>query len=126
MPMHGLARIDGITYRWMGREPRPAPAMQQSALYVTPTQTEYTFQAAGVRLQATFLSPSIPTDLDLLARPVMYLTWTVSANDGRPHSVQLYLGVDARIAVNSADQQAQVMNPANVRSGPRTYEKVQK
>ncbi len=105
MPMHGLARIDGVTYRWMGRDPRPAPAMQETALHVTPTQTEYTFQAAGVSLQATFLSPSIPTDLDLLAQPVTYLTWNVSAIDGKPHSVQLYLGIDARIAVNSADQQ---------------------
>ena len=105
MPMHGLARVDGVTYGWLGREPRPAPAMKQSALHVTPTQTEYTFQAAGVRLQAPFLSPSIATDLDLLAQPVSYLTWNVSATDGRAHSVQLYLGIDAPIAVNSADQQ---------------------
>jgi len=40
-------------------------------LQVTPTQTEYTFEAARKsRLQATFLSPSIPTDFDLLAQPV--------------------------------------------------------
>ena len=105
MPMRGLARIDGAAYRWMGRVPGPTPAMKQTALQVTPTQSEYTFEAAGVRLQATFLSPSIPTDLDLMAQPVTYLTWKISSTDGKPHAVELYLGIDARIAVDTADQQ---------------------
>jgi hypothetical protein len=105
MPMRGLARIDGKAYRWMGRLPVTTPAMQQTALQVTPTQTKYTFEAGGVRLQATFLSPAIPTDLDLLAQPVTYLTWNAAAIDGQPHSVELYLGIEARIAVDSADQQ---------------------
>ena len=105
MPMRGFARIDGTAYRWMGRSPGTTPAMKQTALQVTPTQTECTFEAAGIRLQATFLSPSMPTDLDLLAQPVTYLTWKASATDGKTHSVELYLGVDARIAVDSADQQ---------------------
>ena len=105
MPMRGFVRIDGTPYRWMGRSPGATPAMKQTGLQVTPTQTEYTFEAAGVRLQATFLSPSIPTDLDLLAQPVTYLTWKVAATDGKPHSIELYLGIDARIAVDSADQQ---------------------
>ncbi len=105
MPMRGFARIDGTPYRWMGRSPDAIPAMKQTGLQVTPTQTEYTFEAAGVRLQTTFLSPSIPTDLDLLAQPVTYLTWKAAANDGKPHSIELYLGVDARIAVDSVDQQ---------------------
>ena len=105
MPMHGLVRIDGKPYRWMGRAPGMTPAMPQTALQVTPLQTKYTFEAAGVRLQATFLSPAIPTDLDLLATPVTYLTWSVSTTDGQPHSVEIFLGVDARIAINSADQE---------------------
>ena len=57
MPMRGFVRIDGTSYRWMGRSPGATPAMKQTGLQVTPTQTEYTFEAAGVRLQATFLSP---------------------------------------------------------------------
>src|SRR6266702_3629117 len=105
MPMRGFVRIDGTPYRWMGRSPGATPAMKQTGLQITPTQTQYTFEAAGVRLQATFLSPSIPTDLDLLAQPVTYLTWKAAATDGKPHSIEVYLGVDARIAVDSADQQ---------------------
>ncbi|HEY0161334.1 MAG TPA: DUF4965 domain-containing protein, partial [Edaphobacter sp.] len=105
MPMRGLVRIDGTAYRWMGRTPGATPAMKQTGLHVTPTQTVYMFEAAGVQLQATFLSPSIPTDLDLLAQPVTYLTWKASAADGKQHSVELYLGVEARIAVDTADQQ---------------------
>jgi len=105
MPMRGLVRIDGKPYRWMGRAPGNVPVMRQAALQLTPTQTKYTFEAAGVRLQATFLSPAIPTDLDLLAQPVTYLTWNASSTDGQPHSIEVYLGVDARIAVDTGDQQ---------------------
>ncbi len=105
MPMRGLIRIDGKPFRWMGRTPGTTAAMRQTALQVTPTQTKYMFEAAGVRLQATFLSPAIPTDLDLLAQPVTYLTWKVSGTDGQPHSVEIYLGIDARIAIDTPDQQ---------------------
>ncbi|WP_263416009.1 glutaminase family protein [Terriglobus albidus] len=105
MPMRGYLRVDGTSYRWMGRSPGSIAAMEQKALHVTPTQTEYTFEGGGVRLRAIFLSPSLPTDLDVLARPVTYLTWQVSAVDGKPHAVELYLGVDTRIAVDTSDQQ---------------------
>ncbi|WP_263410541.1 glutaminase family protein [Terriglobus tenax] len=105
MPMRGYLRVDGVPYRWMGRSPGAVTAADQTGLHVTPLQTEYTFAAAGVRLQAEFLSPSIPTDLELMARPVTYLTWHVAATDGKPHTVELYLGVDARIAVDTGDQQ---------------------
>ena len=103
-PLRGLVRIDGTVYRWMGRDPRTATPMPQTAASITPLHTSYTFEADGVRIMATFLTPSIPNDLILMARPVTYLTWKVASIDRKPHAVQIYLGVDARIAVNTADQ----------------------
>ena len=103
-PLHGLVRIDGTAYRFMGAEPRQTPAMQQVSLNVTPLHTKYVFEAAGVHLAVTFFTPALPRDLDVLSRPVTYLAWDVSANDGKPHQVSLFLDVDPRIAVNTEDQ----------------------
>jgi hypothetical protein len=102
-PIAGLARIDGQTYRFMGAMPRSAPAMQQTSLEVTPTRTIYTFQAAQVTLTVTFFTPAFPKDLDLLSRPVTYLTFAVSG-DGA-HDVTLLVDVDPVIAVNTRDEE---------------------
>ncbi len=47
----GLLRVDGTTYRVMGRGPQGAQALAQSAVEVLPTRTIYQFAGAGVRLQ---------------------------------------------------------------------------
>src|SRR5438132_4943776 len=65
--MCGLARIDGKPYRFLG--PNTVPAMNQVGLEVTPTRTIYRFEAGGVGLTLTFLSPLLPQDLDLMSRP---------------------------------------------------------
>jgi len=103
-PLTGLARIDGKTYRFMGRSPGEAPAMQQTALEITPTRTHYSFSAAGVSLELTFFTPSLPDDLDTLSRPVTYLTWDARATDSATHNVTVFIDVDPRIAVNTGDQ----------------------
>ncbi len=104
-PLAGLIRIDGHAYRYMGKEPRELPAMPQVSLQVTALHTSYVFEEAGVRLLLTFFTPSLPRDLDVLARPVTYLSWQVNATDGRPHAVELLLDVSPRVAVNSDDQE---------------------
>jgi hypothetical protein len=102
-PITGLARIDGQTYRFMGAMPRSAPVMQQTALEVTPTRTIYTFQAAQVTLTVTFFTPAFPKDLDLLSRPVTYLTLTVTGEGA--HDVTLLVDADPLIAVNTRDEE---------------------
>ena len=101
-PMHGLARIDGKTYRFMGGEPRDVPAMEQVGLQVTPTDSVYQFQADGVNLAVSFFTPSFPKDLDVLSRPVTYVNFTASGQGG--HDVSVLLDVDPVIAVNTADE----------------------
>src|ERR1700742_1502216 len=104
-PMTGLVRIDGKPYRYMGGWPGEVPAMQQDSLEVTATQTRYAFTTAGIRLELAFFTPAFPQDLDLLSRPVTYLTWSASSTDGQPHKIDLLLDVDGRIAVNTDNQQ---------------------
>ncbi len=106
-PIYGLARIDGKTWRFMGAQPRDRggadlPAMEQTSLEVTPTRTVYTFQAEQVTLTVAFFTPAFPRDLDVLSRPVTYLSF--SATSQNPRNVTLLVDVDPVIAVNTADE----------------------
>jgi len=102
--MSSMVRIDGKTYRLMGLEPRDCPAMPQVGRQVTPTSTLYDFEADGVKVQLRFLSPLVPHDLELVGRPVTYLSWTLGANDGRGHDVQIYFDNTAELVVNEPKQ----------------------
>lgn len=104
-PLAGLVRIDGQLYRWMGDRPDSAPAMKQKNLEVTPTRTIYRLEQGGILLEVTFLSPLIPSDLDLMSRPISYITMTCSATDGRPHRVQLLVEVSSLLAVDTRTEQ---------------------
>ena len=101
-PIYGLARIDGKTWRFMGEDPREIPAMDQTGLEVTPTHTIYKFQAGQVNLTVCFFTPAFPKDLDVLSRPVTYLT--VGATGQGDHEVSVLIDVDPVIAVNASDQ----------------------
>lgn len=101
-PIAGLARIDGQTYRFMGAMPRAVPAMQQTGLEVTPTHTIYTFEAGGVTLTVSFFTPALPRDLDVLSRPVTYLSF--AAKGAGEHEVSLLVDVDPVISVNTPDE----------------------
>jgi len=100
----GLLRIDGAPFRFMGALPREAPAMKQTGLDLTPTRTRYTFEAQGVRLVFTFLTPALIADLDLMSRPLTYLVAEVTAVDGKPHRVSLYIDASAWLATNTPEQ----------------------
>jgi len=100
----GLVRIDGQTFRCIGTRPPDVPTMVQTGLEVTATRTSYDFEAGGVHLTLTFLSPLLPDDLDVLARPVTYITWEAHATDGGAHDVAVYLHVQGEWVVNTADQ----------------------
>ena len=101
-PICGLARIDGKTWRFMGASPRDMPAMEQTGLEVTPTQSIYHFRAGQISLTVAFFTPAFPKDLDTLSRPVTYLTFTASgAGD---HDLSILLDVDPVVAVNTADE----------------------
>lgn len=103
--MSGMVRIDGKAYRWMGAEPKDAPPLEQKSVQVLPTRTIYRFAGGGVELTTTFLTPSLPDDLDVLSRPVTYVSWEASSADSAPHQVELYYDCSSEIAVNHPSQQ---------------------
>jgi len=84
-PLAAMLRVDdGTAYRLMGPEPRQVPPMTQTSLRIFPTRTVYSFDGAGLNVTVSFLSPLLVQDLDILARPVSYVTVSVRSVDGRP------------------------------------------
>jgi hypothetical protein len=107
--MNALVRVDGKVYRIMGRNTVPRgrqalPALPQKSVQVLPTRTQYTFAGSGIDLGLTFFTPALPDDLDVLSRPLTYIEWKASSNDGRPHEVSIYFDASGDLAVNTAEE----------------------
>ena len=85
-------------------DPVLTPSMQQISRVVQSTQTVFTLEAAGVRLQLTFTTPAFPDDLFTSSRPIAYLTAVVSSIDGGKHSVQLYVDHASDFPLNSVQE----------------------
>ncbi|MCX5669819.1 MAG: DUF4965 domain-containing protein [Planctomycetota bacterium] len=103
--LQSMIRIDGKPYRIMGPMPKDVPPMPQVGLEVLPTRTIYQFEADGVHVALTFMTAALPQDLEVLARPVTYLTWDVRATDGKSHAVSLHYDNSAELVVNTLEQQ---------------------
>ena len=98
-----LLRVDGKSFRLLGAEPKELPALPQKSVRVTPTRTIYKFGDEAVAVTLTFTTPAIPADLDLLSRPVTYVTWDVSAKTGGQDAA-VYFNAGAELAVNVPEQ----------------------
>ncbi|HVX65324.1 MAG TPA: DUF4965 domain-containing protein [Bryobacteraceae bacterium] len=100
--LSALLRVDGKLFRIMGTEPRKVPALPQTGVTVLPTRTVYRFAGAGAELTLTFLTPSLPTDLDVLSRPATYIVWDIRKTGARETAI--YFDAAAQLAVNTGDQ----------------------
>jgi len=96
----GVIRVDGHLLRFMGG-PRELPALPQVSRAIWPTRTIYEFEGSGIHLTATFFTPALPRDLDVLSRPLTYLSWVVRSTDGGSHAVRLSIAASAQLAVDN-------------------------
>ncbi len=84
--------------------------VKQDLIDINATQTIYQFTCGKINLTLTFTSPLLLNDLDLLSRPVSYISYKVKSNDHVSHNVEVYLGVSSNIAVNSLSQEVVTEN----------------
>jgi len=106
-PLTGLIKVDGTTYRVIGNGNGETQEMaaQQKSVTLNTTQTIYSFNCGPVDATITFTSPLLIKDLDILSRPVSYVTYSVHSNDGRTHDVQIFFGASTNIAVNTSAEE---------------------
>lgn len=77
----------------------------QKTVDVLPTQTVYKFDCGPVELEVIFTTPLLMDDLDLISRPVSYITYQVRAKDNNEHDVQVYMEATPHWAVNEISQE---------------------
>jgi hypothetical protein len=128
--MGGIARIDGISYMFMGdpsivlQVPNgdsgtPSTvqgferALDQVLLEVTPTRSRFHLQGGGVGLVVEFLSPVEAGDLRRQSIPMSYVLMTASSLDGAAHDVQIYADISGEW-VSGDDSQVITWAPVQV------------
>ncbi|AQG77969.1 glutaminase family protein [Spirosoma montaniterrae] len=95
----GFVDIGLVEERPMGFKTATQTNRQMNA-----TQSEFTFTAAGIELVITFTAPLLMDNLDVLSRPVQYISYRARSTDGKTHDVQLYTDASAELAVNTPNQ----------------------
>ena len=97
-------KIDGKAFQLMGKPANGPAPLPQTGLMVRPTRTMYSFAGGGISLDLTFMTPALPDDLDVLSRPVTYVTCEAVASDGGKHALTLDFLAGGELAVNTPDQ----------------------
>ncbi|MDR1810866.1 MAG: DUF4965 domain-containing protein, partial [Prevotella sp.] len=69
-------------------------------------QTRYAFTCGPINLNLTFTAPLFMDNLDLMSRPVNYITYEAVSNDRLPHDVELYFEARSQWALNQPEQPA--------------------
>ncbi len=81
---------------------------QQTDVVLKANQTTYTFDCDKVLLTATFTSPLLLNDLEVMSCPISYISVKVKSKDTKKHQVKLYVGASSNIAVNTPQQEVVV------------------
>jgi hypothetical protein len=77
---------------------------KQTGVIINATQTIYNFKCGKVNLKVIFTSPLLMNNLDLISRPVTYITYRVVSNNDKAHNVQVYFGASADLTRNKSSQ----------------------
>ena len=104
---HGALVDFGLMVESSATKQFETTAVQQS-VDVQATQTRYNFICGAVDLQVTFTAPLLMHDLELIARPVNYITYDVVSNDGQTHEVELYFEASPAWALDKPKQQKSI------------------
>ena len=103
----GWINVDGKIYRFLGKETNPGnnvQAAEQKNADIQATQTVYDLTCGSIDLKLTFTSPLLLRDMNVLQRPVSYVSFDAKSNDGSTHEVKIHFGASTNIAVNKSSQ----------------------
>lgn len=110
----GSIAIDGEVFQFIGklqpdnhRYVTEFPALPQVNVTVKAMTTVYTFENEKIRMELSFMSPLLMDDLKLLSRPISYISYKLTALDGKAHAIQLFVGVSCEMAVDNGSQRVE-------------------
>ena len=110
--MFGLVAVDGILYEFMGKIGAvndmyysEYPTLKQTSCQIRPMSTIYTFENEIIDMELTFTSPLLLNDLMLLSRPISYISYKITAKDGKKHDIHVHMGFSAEFCIFTTDQE---------------------
>jgi hypothetical protein len=102
----GGAWVDiGIVNEKPAKKENDVATAVQKNVTINATQTIYEFTCGKTDVTLSFTSPLLMDDLNLLSRPISYVSYTVKSNDQSTHEVDVYLQVSTALAVNIPSQE---------------------
>ena len=106
----GLIKVDNQVYKFLGKDASASEndkmmQAKQLSVNMSATQTTYQFDCGAVSLNFAFTSPLIITDINILSRPVSYISMKTKSKDGKKHIVQIYVGASSAIASNKGSEE---------------------
>jgi hypothetical protein len=87
----------------------------QKSVSVLPTQTIYKFDCGEIELDLIFTSPLLLDDLELVSRPVSYISYQLRSKNNQTHDVQIYFESTPQWAVHNISQAVTYEDIANDR-----------
>lgn len=109
--MLGLIKIDGKTYRFMGKISSSnvkyiaeTDVISQKSVEVNPLTTTYIFENEVATLTVNFLTPLLIKELNILSRPVSYIYYNIEFKDNKNHKTELYVEISSEVCVDNLDQ----------------------
>ena len=96
----GSSHLDFALVENLHAEEQCETTAEQLYADVQAMNTHYGFTCGPVELSVSFLAPLFMDDLDLLSRPVNYMSYEVKSLDGKKHDVKVMLEATPAWAVN--------------------------
>lgn len=110
--MFGVLVVDGTIYEFMGKVGSNEEyyyagnrKLRQVSCEIRPMTTVYTFENELFTMELKFTSPLLLNDLKLLSRPISYISYKVTAKDGKEHKYDIHFGFSAEFCVNLLNQE---------------------
>lgn len=102
----GGASLDfGLAQQPTIKESAEMKTAVQKKVTINATQTVYELTCDKADVLLTFTSPLLLKNLDLISRPVSYVSYKVKSNDNVKHDVEVYFGASTSLATNVPSQE---------------------
>ncbi len=108
-PIMAGVYVDGVFYSVSGvdnGELLPRRRIYQKGMKITPTSTVYEFENETVGLTLTFTTPLLLDKVEIMSRPVSYVSYKIKKKSGKEH--KFVFGISARAAVDSKTQNVEI------------------
>ena len=101
--IRGTLIIDGKEKSFLGYQ-RECSKMVQTEMDIDALSTRATFEGGGIRLYVKFTSPLLIDNLDIMTRPVSYLSLSYESIDDKEHTVELKISCSSQLCLDGGKE----------------------